>query len=107
MWQQRKLCWDPSPARQVGMGQVIKGWDQGILGAEGIPPMKAGGKRKLVIPPELAYGAAGACLHPLCPACFHAADCAHSHCGEPAQPQLAAAAACVVCLTCVSRRGPP
>lgn len=35
----------------VGVGEVIMGWDLGILGAEGIPPMKEGGKRILVSTP--------------------------------------------------------
>ncbi|XP_073156659.1 photosynthetic NDH subunit of lumenal location 4, chloroplastic [Henckelia pumila] len=41
---------------RLGMGKVIKGLDQGILGGGGVPPMHVGGKRKLFIPPHLAYG---------------------------------------------------
>lgn len=41
---------------RIGVGKVIKGLDQGIFGGGGVPPMQVGGKRKLRIPPELAYG---------------------------------------------------
>ncbi|XP_042394992.1 photosynthetic NDH subunit of lumenal location 4, chloroplastic-like isoform X1 [Zingiber officinale] len=41
---------------RIGAGKVLPGLDQGILGGGGVPPMHVGGKRKLLIPPLLAYG---------------------------------------------------
>jgi peptidylprolyl isomerase/FKBP-type peptidyl-prolyl cis-trans isomerase FkpA len=38
----------------LGAGEVIEGWDRGVAG------MKVGGRRKLTLPPELAYGSRGA-----------------------------------------------
>src|SRR3712207_6785076 len=58
-WKTRKqfdASWDRGDtfSFQVGGGQVIRGWDEGVAG------MKVGGRRRLVLPPDYAYGKRGA-----------------------------------------------
>jgi FKBP-type peptidyl-prolyl cis-trans isomerase FkpA len=59
-WLENGQTFDSSVGRgqpfsfHLGVGQVIKGWDEGVQG------MKVGGKRKLTVPANLAYGARGA-----------------------------------------------
>jgi len=66
--------WDRGEAAEFPLTGLIQGWQ------EGIPGMKVGGRRQLTIPPEKAYGPAGADIR--CPA---ARSCSSSTCSTPAR----------------------
>mmetsp|Transcript_29810 Transcript_29810/g.41196 ORF Transcript_29810/g.41196 Transcript_29810/m.41196 type:complete len:224 (+) Transcript_29810:72-743(+) len=61
--------YDTSPADEplmivAGDEEVIIGWDKGIIGKDGMPPVRYGGVRKLIVPAKLAYGSEGyACVY--------------------------------------------
>ncbi|KAK3265015.1 hypothetical protein CYMTET_26274 [Cymbomonas tetramitiformis] len=62
---------DASPADEpfefyLGDDEVLKGWEQGMMGVGNMPPMRYGGVRKLIVPAKLAYGEQGyACKYDL------------------------------------------
>jgi peptidylprolyl isomerase len=48
--------WDRGSAAQFSLAQVVKGFTYGIGGTTGVPPMKVGGRRLMILPAKLAYG---------------------------------------------------
>lgn len=51
--------WDRGMPADFPLNQVVQGFTQGIAGTTGIPPMKVGGRRIIIMPSKLAYGASG------------------------------------------------
>jgi peptidylprolyl isomerase len=49
--------WDRGSPAQFSLSQVVKGFTYGIGGTTGVPPMKVGGRRVMILPASLGYGA--------------------------------------------------
>ena len=49
--------WSRGQPAQFSLAQVVKGFTQGIAGSSGVPPMKVGGRRIIIMPASLGYGA--------------------------------------------------
>jgi peptidylprolyl isomerase len=52
--------WDRGQPAQFSLTGVVKGFTEGIGGTKGVPPMKVGGRRIMILPASLGYGTQGA-----------------------------------------------